>query len=171
MAVDQLPAQPGLPGSPSLIAGSALASVVGGPPQPAGPGIAPGPLQPVFQGERATVPVLHLHAAHGLYHRHGVSLAMNRSQGKLAWVHTDVEAGLPPPLNWAACRTSAAGTACPGWCLKAVIRWACFRLWSYWQPDGRVLVYPCPEAPPIHHLDDASDPGSRLPQRKRHRPR
>ena len=75
-----------------LIAGSALASVWVGHRNLQGLQLHLGPLQPVFQGERATVP-LHLQAPVAGPHRHGLSVALNRSQGPLAWVHADVAAG------------------------------------------------------------------------------
>ena len=147
-----------------LIAGSALASLWMGHRNVRGLALRLGPLQPVFQGERATVPVL-LHAAHGLYHRHGVSLAMNRSQGKLAWVHTDVEAGSTTTVELGSVPHQRGWHRVPRVVIESRFPLGVFRLWSYWQPDGRVLVYPTPEVPlPPIHYDETSDPGSPLPR-------
>jgi uncharacterized protein (DUF58 family) len=147
-----------------LIAGSALASVWVGHRNLQGLQLHLGPLQPVFQGERATVP-LHLQAPAAGPHRHGLSVALNRSQGPLAWVHADVAAGHTQVVELGSVPHQRGWHRVPRVVLESRYPLGVFRLWSYWQPDGRVLVYPCPEtpAPPIQHLDHAHS-GTSLPQ-------
>lgn len=139
-----------------LIAGSALASLWMGHRNLRGLELHLGLLHPVFQGERATVPVL-LHATLGSHNRHGVSLAMNRSQGKLAWVHSDVAADATSTVELGSVPHQRGWHRVPRVVIESRFPLGVFRLWSYWQPDGRVLVYPAPEVPPppVHFADTA----------------
>lgn len=138
-----------------LITGSALASLWMGHRNVRGVELRLGALEPVFQGERAKVPV-HLHTVHGQHHRHGLSLAMNRSQGKLAWVHTDVSAGQTQTVELGSTPHLRGWHRVPRIVLESRFPLGVFRLWCYWQPDGRVLVYPAPETPtpPIRYGDE-----------------
>lgn len=137
-----------------LLAGSALASLWMGYRNLRGLELRLGILQPVFQGERATVPIL-LRTVHGVHTRYGMSLALNRSQGKLAWVHTDVEAGATTTVELGSVPHQRGWHRVPRVVIENRFPLGVFRLWSYWQPDGRVLVYPAPEtpAPPIHYAE------------------
>lgn len=138
-----------------LIAGSALASLWMAHRNVRGIELRLGALEPVFQGERAKVPV-RLHVVRGLHHRHGLSLAMNRSQGKLAWVHADVDAGQTQTVELGSTPHLRGWHRVPRIVLESRFPLGVFRLWSYWQPDGRVLVYPAPETPmhPILYTDE-----------------
>lgn len=140
-----------------LIAGSALSSLWMGYRNVHGLQLQLGALKPVFQGERVTVPVL-LHTAHGHRHRHGISLAMNRSQGPLAWVHTDVPATQTASIALGSVPHQRGWHRLPRIVIESRYPLGVFRLWSYWQPDAHVLVYPAPEVPPpAVHFADASD--------------
>lgn len=137
-----------------LLAGSALASLWMGHRNLRGLQLRLGPLQPVFQGERATVPVL-LQAMGGPAQRHGISLALNRAQGQLAWVHTDVAVGQSTTVALGSVPHQRGWHRVPRVVLECRFPLGVFRLWGYWQPDGRVLVYPQPESPmpPVQFAD------------------
>lgn len=147
-----------------LIAGSALASLWMGYRNLRGVELYLGTLQPVFQGERATVPIL-LHLAQGTYLRHGLSVAMNRTHGKLAWVHTDVPTDTTQTLELGSVPHQRGWHRVPRVVIESRFPLGVFRLWSYWQPDGHVLVYPAPETPmpPIQH-SDANEQGNTPPR-------
>ena len=130
-----------------LIAGSALASLWMGYRNVRGVRLQLGTLQPVFQGERATVPV-QLQLTLGQYPRHGLSLAMNRIQGKLGWVHADIAPGHTTTVELGSVPHQRGWHRVPRVVIESRYPLGVFRLWSYWQPDGRVLVYPAPETPP-----------------------
>ena len=138
-----------------LIAGSALASVWIGHRNVYGLQLHLGQLQPVFQGERATVPVC-LQTAAGQRDRHGLSLALNRSHGKLAWAHADVTAGQLCTVELGSVPHQRGWHRVPRVVLESRFPLGVFRIWSYWQPESRVLVYPAPETPtpPIQYGDN-----------------
>ncbi len=152
-----------------LIAGSALASVWVGHRNLQGLQLHLGPLQPVFQGERATVPLL-LQATGRRPHRHGLSVALNRSQGPLAWVHADVAAGHTQVVELGSVPRQRGWHRVPGWCWKAVTRWACSACGAIGSPMAGCWSTPYPEtpAPPIQHLDHAHS-GTSLPAAQRRR--
>jgi uncharacterized protein (DUF58 family) len=137
-----------------LIAGSALSSLWWGYRNVYGLQLRLGALKPTFQGQRMTVPVL-LDNASGQRHRHGVSLAMHRSHGKLAWVHTDISATHTTTVELGSVPHQRGWHPLPRIVVESRFPLGVFRIWSYWQPDARVLVYPAPEipAPPIHFAD------------------
>lgn len=137
-----------------LIAGSALSSLWWAYRNVHGLQLHLGDLQPIFQGERVTVPVV-LHNHLGQRHRHGVSLAMARPQSLLAWVHTDIPATHAATVELGSVPHQRGWHYLPRIVIESRFPLGIFRLWSYWQPDARVLVYPAPEmpAPPIHFAD------------------
>lgn len=134
-----------------LVAGSALASLWLGHRNLRGLELRLGMLGPVFQGERAAVPVL-LQVAHGPRQRYGLSLALNRSHGPLAWAHADVLAGTTTCIELGSVPHQRGWHRVPRIVIESRFPLGVFRLWSYWQPDGHVMVYPAPEAPcpPVH---------------------
>lgn len=109
--------------------------------------LAPGRAQPVFAGEDARFE-LHL---------------INRSKLDRYAIWLDfVDAGAPRyvadvPGAGATTLLLSCATSARGWQPAPRVRLftrfplGLFRAWSYWQPDIRVLVYPCPEtdAPPL----------------------
>lgn len=113
-----------------------------------------GPLHPVFQEERATVPVV-LQSMHSQSARHAISLAIHRTSGPLAWVHTDIPQGQTATIELGSVPHQRGWHLVPRIVLESRFPLGVFRLWSYWQPDGRILVYPAPEAnaPPIRNGD------------------
>ena len=130
-----------------LIAGSALASVWLGHRNLQGLQLQLATLHPVYQGQRASVPVV-LQVQRGASVRHGLSLALNRVQGPLAWVHTDVQASAPEQLVLGSTPHQRGWHRVPRIVLETRYPLGVFRLWSYWQPQARLLVYPAPETPP-----------------------
>lgn len=145
-----------------LIAGSALSSLWVGYRNVQGLQLQLGSLQPTFQGERVTVPVV-LQAIHGQRHRHGLSLAMHRSQGALAWVHTDVPAAHSTTVELGSVPHQRGWHRVPRIVVESRFPLGVFRIWSTWQPQARVLVYPAPEVPaPAIHFMDTPDTGSTL---------
>lgn len=143
-----------------LIAGSALSSLWWGYRNVHGLQLRLGDLQPTFQGDRVTVPV-HLHNTLDQRHRHGVSLAMNRTQGALAWVHTDIPATHSATVELGSVPHQRGWHLLPRIVIASRFPLGVFRIWSYWQPQARVLVYPAPEvpAPPVQFADAAQDTG------------
>lgn len=129
-----------------LIAGSALASLWVGHRNVHGLQLRLGPLQPVFQGERATVPIL-LECAVGQRDRHGLALALNRSHGKLAWAYTDAPAGQLQRIELGSVPHQRGWHRVPRVVVESRFPLGVFRIWSYWQPQDRVMVYPAPETP------------------------
>lgn len=146
-----------------LITGSALASVWLGHRNVYGLQLQLGALHPVFQGDRATVPI-GIQTAAGQRDRHGLSVALNRSHGKLAWVHTDVTAGQLCTVELGSVPHQRGWHRVPRVVLESRFPLGVFRVWSYWQPEGRVLVYPAPEtpAPPIQYGDN-EEPATAAP--------
>ena len=130
-----------------LIAGSALASVWLGHRNLHGLQLQLAALQPVYQGERASVPVV-LQVHRGARPRHGLSVALNRLQGPLAWVHTDVQANAPQQVVLGSIPHQRGWHRVPRIVLETRYPLGVFRLWTYWQPQARLLVYPAPETPP-----------------------
>ena len=122
-----------------------------------------GPLHPVFQGERATVPVI-LQSMHSLRERHAISLALHRTPDLLAWVHTDIPKGQTSTIELAHVPHQRGWHLVPSIALESRFPLGVFRLWSYWQPDGYILVYPAPEAnaPPIRSGDAEVSTQTRL---------
>ena len=151
-----------------LIAGSALSSLWMGYRNVHGLHLQLGALSPVFQGERATVPVL-LHAATWLHHRHGVSIAMQNAQGPLAWVHTDIATGQTATIALGSVPHQRGWHQVPRIVVESRFPLGVFRIWSNWQPDGRILVYPAPEvpAPALQFADVDADTAGHTPA---HRP-
>ncbi|HBW62974.1 DUF58 domain-containing protein [Comamonas kerstersii] len=129
-----------------LIAGSALASLWMGHRNLRGLQLRLDSLQPVFQGERAHIPVL-LQIHQGQRARHGLSLALDRLHGPLAWAHTDVAPGQTARVELGSVPHLRGWHQVPRILLESRFPLGVFRLWSYWQPDDRVLVYPAPETP------------------------
>ena len=113
-----------------------------------------GTIQPVFQGEPATVPVV-LHSMRSPRTHHAVSLAMYRTLDPLAWVHTDIQPTQATTIELCCVIHRRGWHVVPRIAIESRFPLGVFRLWSYWQPDGRVLVYPAPEAnfPPIRRGD------------------
>lgn len=141
-----------------LIAGSALSSLWVGYRNVQGLQLQLGALQPTFQGERVTVPVL-LQTTHG--QRHGISLAMHRPQGTLAWVHTDVPATRSTTVELGSVPHQRGWHRVPRIVVESRFPLGVFRIWSGWQPQVRVLVYPAPEmSAPAPHFADTPDTGS-----------
>lgn len=137
-----------------LIAGSALASLWMGYRNVHGVQLRLGPLHPVFQGSRATVPV-QLEMAYGQRPRYALSLAMNRSHGPLAWVHADMLPGQTQTVVLSSIPHQRGWHRVPRVVIESRFPLGVFRLWSYWQPSARILVYPTPEnpIPPIQWND------------------
>lgn len=129
-----------------LIAGSALASLWMGHRNLRGLQLRLDSLQPVFQGERAHIPVL-LQIHQGQRARHGLSLALDRLHGPLAWAHTDVAPGQTARVELGSVPHLRGWHQVPRILLESRFPLGVFRLWSYWQPDDRVLVYPAPKRP------------------------
>lgn len=119
-----------------------------------------GALTPVFQGERVTVPLM-LHTTSRHSQRPGVSVAMQRAQGPLAWVHTDVPASQTTTLELGCVPHQRGWQRVPCVVMESRFPLGVFRIWSYWQPDARVLVYPAPETPaPAIQWADTQPAGS-----------
>jgi len=140
-----------------LLAGSALASLWMGWRNVYGVQLQLGALPAVFQGERATVPV-QLHIAQGMQReRYGLSIAMNRTQGELSWVHTNLATTEPTVLQLGSVPHQRGWHRVPRVVMESRFPLGVFRIWSYWQPTGHVMVYPTPEpaAPPIPSTADA----------------
>ena len=141
-----------------LLAGSALASLWMAHRNLRGLQIRLDPLQPVFQGERALLPLV-------LQHRvarrdcHGLSIALGRSKAALAWTHADVPAGQSQRIILSSVPHQRGWQQLPRVVLESRFPLGVFHLWSYWQPQARVLVYPAPEtsAPPIQYADSHED--------------
>lgn len=129
-----------------LLAGSALASVWLGHQNLRGLQLQIQALAPVFQGERATVPV-QLQATDAPRQRHGLALALNRTRGALAWVHTDLAAQQTHSIALGSIPHQRGWHRVPRIVIETRYPLGVFRLWSYWQPDARILVYPTPESP------------------------
>lgn len=142
-----------------LIAGSALSSLWMGYRNVHGVHLQLGDLAPVFQGARATVPVL-LQAPQRQRHRHGLSVAMQRPQGLWAWVHTDIPAGQTASLELGSVPQQRGWQRVPRIAIESRFPLGVFRIWGYWQPAARILVYPAPEvAAPAIQLTDAQETG------------
>lgn len=141
-----------------LIAGSALASLWMGHRNLRGIELRLDSPSPIFQGQRAAIPVL-LHSVHGQRPRHGISVCLDRHHGPLAWAHTDV---MPPQtarieLGWVPAQRG--WHAVPDVLIESRFPLGVFRLWSCWRSQARILVYPAPESPtpPVRWGDDAAD--------------
>ena len=134
-----------------LITGSALSSLWMGYRNLLGVQLRLGHLQPVFQGERATVPVV-LQIVSGSHQRHGLSLALHRAHDPIAWVHADLNTQHTTVVALSSVPHQRGWHRVPQVVIESRFPLGVFRLWSYWQPQGRVLVYPSPEAaaPPLH---------------------
>lgn len=138
-----------------LLLGSALMSVWMGHSNARGLQLHLGSLPPVFQGERATVTV-HLTApAHQQRPRYALALALNRAQGEMAWVHADVTAQHASTVQLGSVPHQRGWHRLPRLVLETRYPLGIFRIWSYWQPQEQILVYPAPETPmpPIHHSE------------------
>lgn len=142
-----------------LIAGSALSSLWWAYRNVHGLQLHLGDLPPTFQGTRVTVPVLlHNPLGHGPRYRHGISLAMNSMQGPRSWVHTDIPAAHTATVELGCVPHQRGWQHLPRIVIESRFPLGVFRIWSYWQPDARALVYPAPEVPtPPIHFTDAQD--------------
>ena len=146
-----------------LLAGSALASLWMGYRNLRGVQLQLGPLQPVFQGERACVPV-QLQVVQGQRLRYGLSLTMNRVQGALGWVHADIAPGSTTSVELGSIPHQRGWHRVPRVVVESRYPLGVFRLWSYWQPEDRILVYPMPERPmPPLRLAEPLPDGDALP--------
>lgn len=141
-----------------LVAGSALASLWMGHRNVRGLQLRLGVMQPVFQGERASVPVV-LQRPGAARDCHGLSMALSRSPHALSWAHTDVPAGQRCTIELSSVPHQRGWHRVPRIVLESRFPLGVFRLWSYWQPDARVLVYPAPETPmpPISTIGSEGD--------------
>lgn len=138
-----------------LLAGSALMSVWMGHNNARGVQLQLGKLSPVFQGERATVTV-HLSLPAGQNStRYALALALNRSQGAMAWAHTDVKPQQAATVQLGSVPRKRGWQRLPRLLLETRYPLGIFRIWSYWQPQEQILVYPAPETPmpPIQHSE------------------
>lgn len=142
-----------------LLTGSVLASLWMGHRNLRGVDLRLGTLHPVFQGQRATVPVL-LRSLQGPHDRHGLALALNRTHGPLAWAHADILQDQPTVVELGSVPHQRGWHRVPRVVVESRFPLGVFRLWSYWQPDGRVLVYPAPESPtpPLRGADEEGQP-------------
>lgn len=142
-----------------LIAGSALASVWMGHRNLRGVQLRLGAIAPVFQGERASVPVILRHTQPSR-DCHGLSIALSRSQSPLAWVHTDVTPGPSIFIELSSTAHQRGWHRVPRIVIESRFPLGVFRLWSYWQPDAQALIYPAPETPmpPICYAGSDGDP-------------
>lgn len=146
-----------------LIAGSALASLWMGYRNLRGVQLQLGPLQPVFQGERASL-LVQLQITTGQRPRYGLSLAMHRVQGPLDWVHADIAPECTTTIELGSVPHQRGWHRVPRIVIESRYPLGVFRLWSYWQPNDRILVYPMPETPcPPLQLQDVHREGDALP--------
>lgn len=147
-----------------LLTGSALASLWMGHRNLRGLQLRLGTLNPVFQGERASVPIVLQHRS-AQRDGHGLSVALRRSQGALAWSHIDVAARQVQTVTLSSVPHQRGWHRVPRVVLESRFPLGIFRLWSYWQPEGLVLVYPTPETPqpPLLYIDEDA-PGRAQPQ-------
>ena len=147
-----------------LIAGSALASLWLGHRNMRGVELRLNAVPAIFQGERAALPVV-LQTIQGSHHRYSLSLAVQNTHGQTAWAHTDVPAGQTASVELGVVPALRGWHAVPRLVVESRYPLGVFRLWSYWQPDSRILVYPAPESPmpPIRQRDavDALPHGQR----------
>lgn len=120
-----------------------------------------GALEPVFAHQAALLPIV-LHA--GGRARFAVALALlpaQRSRGTaLAWSHADIAAGHSQTVTLTYTPQQRGWQALPRLQLQSHYPLGVFRLWSYWQPSARLLVYPAPESPcpPLQQPDAPDSP-------------
>ena len=136
-----------------LVLGSAAASLVWGYRNIYGTTLQVAPLTSVFVGESVSVPVLLQHR--NSIPKYSLSLALRNGQVPLAWIHTDVQPGPAQPIHLGWSAEQRGWQRVPSVVIESRYPLGVFRLWSMWQPQAQVLVYPAPETPmpPIQHSE------------------
>lgn len=87
------------------------------------------------------------------------------AQDPQAWSWTDVEAGQDAVLELGFSAPQRGHTALPRVTVQTLFPLGAFRLWSHWQPQQQVWVYPAPETPAPPWPATASAPDEASPAR------
>ena len=113
-----------------------------------------GALEPVFAQQVASLPIVL--DAPGQRTRFALGLALHplaqvlgqtRPAAAAAWSHTDLAPGGSHTVTLTHTAQRRGWQPLPRLQLQSHYPLGVFRLWSYWQPSARLLVYPAPESP------------------------